>query len=211
MSTNYQKVVDILRAVCYTISNRKGYDIMAKNNIRSMALCSLCTAIIAVCSQIMIPLTVPFTMQTFAVFCALGILGGKWGTVSVLLYILLGAVGVPVFAEFTGGLGIILGTTGGYIVGFLLSALAYWGITKLFGNGVFVMAAAMAAGLLLCYAFGTVWFMAVYARDNGAVGLATALSLCVFPFIIPDAVKISLAILISRRVSKYAGIKGQPA
>ena len=184
---------------------------MAKNNIRSMALCSLCTAIIAVCSQIMIPLTVPFTMQTFAVFCALGILGGKWGTVSVLLYILLGAVGVPVFAEFTGGLGIILGTTGGYIVGFLLSALAYWGITKLFGNGVFVMAAAMAAGLLLCYAFGTVWFMAVYARDNGAVGLATALSLCVFPFIIPDAVKISLAILISRRVSKYAGIKGQPA
>ncbi len=184
---------------------------MAKNNIRNMAMCALCTAIIAVCSQIMIPMTVPFTMQTFAVFCALGILGGKWGTVSVLLYILLGAVGVPVFGEFTGGLGIILGTTGGYIIGFLFSALAYWGITKLFGNGVFVMAAAMAVGLMLCYAFGTVWYMVVYSRDNEAVGLVTALSWCVFPFIIPDAIKISLAILISRRVSKYAGIKGQPA
>lgn len=193
----------------YTVFERN--DIMAKSNIRNMALCALCTAIIAVCSQIMIPLTVPFTMQTFAVFCALGILGGKWGTVSVLLYILLGAVGVPVFGEFTGGLGIIMGTTGGYIIGFLFTALVYWGITKLFGNGVFVMAAAMAVGLLLCYAFGTVWFMAVYARDNGAIGLVTALSWCVFPFIIPDAVKIMLAILISRRVSKYAGIKGQPA
>ncbi len=179
---------------------------MPKNNIKNMALCALCTAIIAVCSQILIPMTVPFTMQTFAIFCTLGLLGGKWGTVSVLLYILLGAVGVPVFGEFTGGLGIILGTTGGYIVGFLFSALAYWGITKLFGNSLPVMAAAMAAGLIICYAVGTVWFMAVYTREVETVGLLTALGLCVFPFIMPDILKIALAIFISRRLSKYAGL-----
>jgi len=179
---------------------------MAKTNIKNMALCALCTAIIAVCSQIVIPMTVPFTMQTFAVFCTLGLIGGKWGTVSILLYILLGAVGVPVFAEFTGGMGIILGNTGGYIVGFLLAGLAFWGITRLFGNSLPVMAAAMAAGLLLCYAFGTVWFMAVYAYETEAVGLLTALGWCVFPFIIPDILKIALALLISRRISKYAGI-----
>ncbi len=182
---------------------------MSKANIRSMALCALCTAIIAVCSQIVIPMTVPFTMQTFAVFCTLGLLGGKWGTVSVLLYILLGAAGVPVFGEFTGGLGIIMGTTGGYIIGFLFSALVYWGITNLFGNGLVSMTSAMAAGLLICYAFGTVWFMDVYARETEAVGLVTALSWCVFPFIVPDALKIALAVLITRRLSKYVGLKKQ--
>lgn len=180
---------------------------MSKTNIRSMALCALCTAITAVCSQIVIPMTVPFTMQTFAVFCTLGLLGGRWGTVSVLLYILLGAAGVPVFAEFTGGFGIILGSTGGYIVGFLFSALTYWGITKLFGNGLVPMILAMASGLLICYAFGTIWFMDVYARETEAVGVVTALGWCVFPFIIPDALKIGLAILITRRLSKYVRLR----
>ncbi len=182
---------------------------MSKINIRSMALCALCTAVTAVCSQIAIPMSVPFTMQTFAIFCTLGILGGKWGTVSVLLYILLGAIGIPVFAEFTGGMGIILGSTGGYIIGFLFSGFVYWGITRLFGNGTAVMAAAMAVGLVVCYAIGTLWFMVVYTRDNGAVGLMTVLGWCVFPFIIPDILKIALAILVTRRLSGYAGIKGQ--
>ena len=76
------------------------------------------SSIFAVCSWIQFPMTVPFTMQTFAVFCALATLGGKGGTISVLIYIVLGAVGVPVFAGFTGGVGILFGTTGGYIIGF---------------------------------------------------------------------------------------------
>ena len=90
---------------------------------------ALFAAIIAVCSWIQIPMTVPFTMQTFAVFCALATLGGKGGTISVLIYIVLGAVGVPVFAGFTGGVGILFGTTGGYIIGFLFTGLLYWLIT----------------------------------------------------------------------------------
>ena len=83
-----------------------------------LAYMALGAVIIAVCSWISIPTVVPFTLQTFAVFSVLGLLGGKRGTISVLIYILLGAVGVPVFAGFSGGFGVILGPTGGYIIGF---------------------------------------------------------------------------------------------
>ena len=90
----------------------------------------VCTAmfavIMAVCSWISIPAMVPFTLQTFGVFLAVGTLGGKRGSLAVLIYLLLGAVGLPVFSGFAGGLGYMMGSTGGYIIGFLLSALAMW-------------------------------------------------------------------------------------
>ena len=171
--------------------------------IVAMVQIALFAAIIAICSWIQIPLTVPFTLQTFAVFCTLGILGGKNGTISVLLYIILGAVGVPVFAGFSGGVGVLLGTTGGYIIGFLFTALLYWVIPHFFGDKLPVMIIAMALGLVVCYAFGTAWFMLVYARTTGAVGLMTALGWCVFPFILPDCVKIALAILLAKRIPKH--------
>lgn len=170
--------------------------------IVAMVQIALFAAIMAVCSWIQIPMTVPFTLQTFAIFCALGTLGGKSGSISVLVYIVLGAVGVPVFAGFSGGMGALLGTTGGYIIGFLFTALLYWAITHFFGEKLPVMIIAMVLGLLVCYAFGTAWFMIVYANANGAVGLITALGWCVFPFIIPDLVKIALAILIAKRIPK---------
>ena len=120
-----------------------------------------------------------------------------------MLYIILGAVGVPVFAGFSGGVGVLLGTTGGYIIGFLFTALLYWVITHFFGDKLPVMIIAMALGLVVCYAFGTAWFMLVYARTTGAVGLMTALGWCVFPFILPDCVKIALAILLAKRIPKH--------
>ena len=75
-------------------------------------------ALMAVCSWISIPTAIPFTLQTMAVFLAVGLLGGKRGTLAVTAYVLLGAVGAPVFANFSGGIGILLGQTGGYILGF---------------------------------------------------------------------------------------------
>lgn len=88
-----------------------------------ITLTALYSALIAVCSWISVPAAVPFTMQTFAVFVTVGVLGGKRGTYSVLLYLLLGAAGLPVFAGFTGGVGHLFGATGGYIIGFLFSAI----------------------------------------------------------------------------------------
>lgn len=155
-------------------------------------------ALMAVCSWISITMVVPFTLQTFAVFLSVYLLGGKRGTLSVLVYILLGAVGLPVFAGFSGGLGTLLGNTGGYIIGFLFSALVMWICEKLLGKKLWAYAVSMVLGLIVCYAFGTAWFMVVYARDNGAVSLLTVLGWCVFPFIIPDLVKIALALLIGK-------------
>ena len=160
-------------------------------------------ALIAVCAWITIPAAVPFTMQTFGVFCILGLLGGKRGTVSILVYILLGAVGLPVFSGFGGGIGILFGTTGGYIVGFIFIGLIYWSAEKLFGSGLPIRVAAMAAGLAVCYAFGTAWFMFVYARGAGEIALGTALAWCVIPFILPDLMKMGLAVLLSNRLRKY--------
>lgn len=160
-------------------------------------------ALIAVCSWISIPSTVPFTLQTFAVFCVLSLLGGKRGTVSIFIYILLGAVGMPVFAGFTGGIGILLGTTGGYIIGFILMGLLFWLAEHFFGNALPVRIVSMLAGLLVCYAFGTGWFLWVYARQSGAIGIGTALSWCVLPFILPDLAKMALAVGIAGRVKKF--------
>lgn len=165
-----------------------------------LAYIAVGAALIAICSWISIPLTVPFTLQTFAVFLILAALGGKRGTFSILVYILLGAIGVPVFAGFSSGIGVLLGNTGGYILGFLLSGIVYLVLTKLFGERLPVQIIALVLGLALCYAFGTAWFMVVYTKANGAVGLGTVLSWCVFPFILPDLVKLALALTIARRV-----------
>ena len=157
-------------------------------------------ALLAVCAWISIPLTVPFTMQTFGVFFVLSALGGKRGTCSILVYILLGAIGVPVFAQFSSGLGILLGNTGGYILGFLLTGAIYIVMTKLRGEKLPVRIAALVLGLAVCYAFATAWFMYLYTKANGAVTLGTVLSWCVIPFVIPDLVKLALAVVISLRL-----------
>lgn len=171
-----------------------------------MVYISMFTVLIAICSWISIPTIVPFTLQTFAIFCAVGFLGGKRGSMSVLLYILLGAIGLPVFSQFTGGIGMILGSTGGYIIGFLFLALTYWLITKIFGHKTIVNIVAMLAGLIVCYIFGTAWFMVVYSQSSDAVGLMTVLSWCVIPFIIPDLIKLAVAISLVKRLASHVRV-----
>ena len=157
--------------------------------------------LIAICSWISIPTTVPFTMQTFAVFFVLSALGGKRGTLSILVYVLLGAIGLPVFAQFTSGVGVLLGSTGGYIVGFLLMGLTYWLMIRFLGKKFWTEMLAMIVGMVVLYAFGTAWYMLVYTQANGSIGLATVLAWCVIPFIVPDLIKFSLALLLARRLS----------
>lgn len=168
---------------------------------RDLAYIGIGAALIAVCAWISIPTAVPFTMQTFAIFLLLRLLGGRRGTLSILVYLMLGAVGLPVFAQFTGGIGIMLGSTGGYMLGFVLIGLVYLCSERLFGGKNIPQIAALVVGLALCYAFGTAWFMVVYTRENGAVAFGTVLSWCVLPFIIPDLVKLTLAVLIARRTA----------
>ena len=161
---------------------------------------ALASVLIAICSWISIPTQIPFTLQTFAIFCVISVLGGRRGAAAVIVYLLLGAIGIPVFAGFKGGIGAILGTTGGYMVGFLFICLAYWLATGLFGKKLWVEAVSLIVGLLVCYAFGTAWFMLLYARTSGSIGIMTALGWCVFPFILPDLIKLALALSLARRI-----------
>lgn len=169
---------------------------------RDIVYMSVFTAMISICSWISIPASIPFTLQTMGVFMTVGLLGGKRGTLTVLTYILLGAIGVPVFAGLTGGVSVLLGTTGGYIIGFLLSTLLMWGIETIMGRNQIVLAFSMIAGLIVCYVFGTAWFMLIYTQHSGVIGLSTVLGLCVIPFIIPDLIKIGVALFLTNRLKK---------
>ena len=170
---------------------------------RDLTHIALFAVLMAVCAWITIPMTVPFTLQIFAVFAALATLGGRRGTYAVAVYLLLGAVGLPVGAGFQGGLGWLLGTTGGYIVGFLCIAQIYWLMTAKLGESLPVSIAACVLGLAVCYVFGTIWFMVVYARTTGPVGVMTALGWCVFPYVIPDLLKLVLAVTLSQRIKGF--------
>lgn len=174
-----------------------------KSTLKTIDLVNIAlgAVLITICSWISIPTAIPLTMQTFAVFAVLSILGGKCGTIAIIIYILLGAAGIPVFAEFTSGIGIILGATGGYIIGFILTGLIYWLIVEYFGKKLWLETIALVIGLAACYALGTAWFMIVYARTNETVSLAVVLSWCVLPFIIPDLIKLGLALALARRIS----------
>ncbi len=156
--------------------------------------------LLAICSWISIPTLIPFTLQTFGVFFTLFLLGGRQGTITIFIYLFLGAIGIPVFSNFGAGLGYLFGNTGGYAIGFLLIGLTTWLFEKLPGKKVHIQIIAMLLGLFLCYAFGTLWFMKISFGQTGTHGLLGVLTMCVFPFIIPDFCKLSLAYFISKRI-----------
>lgn len=175
-----------------------------KNNItRKIAFGALFSALIAVCSWIAIPVpstNISFTLQTFAVVMAAALLGWKTGTAAVVCYILIGLCGAPVFSGFRGGVGVLAGATGGYIVGFVLTALVVGLSRKFFGMKILPLAVSMALGVMVCYAFGTAWFCMIC---EGEMTLGSALSICVLPYMPFDAIKISAALIIARRTYKY--------
>ena len=173
---------------------------------RDVAYVATGVALMTVCAWISIPVgDVPFTLQTFAVSVIGMLLGWKRGFAAVAIYILAGLVGIPVFAGFRAGVQAIAGPTGGYIVGFLF-AVTVSGLCKLLPlkNKTVRTTAAFAGmllGLIVCYLFGTLWFLGVYAKKTGVeIGLSAALMTCVVPYIVPDLVKTALAALISVRL-----------
>lgn len=166
---------------------------MSRFPVRKMTLCAFFAALMAVCAWICIPLgDTVFTLQTFAVFLTLGLLGGKWGSVSILIYLLLGAVGAPVFSAFRGGLSAILGPTGGYLWGFLCTGACYRAVERC-GR-----IPAMIAGLLVCYACGTWWYVSLTGLPPEAAILQT-----VVPYLIPDAVKLYLAHHLAQKLNRF--------
>lgn len=175
-----------------------------KQKTFNLTLTALFSVLIIICSWIQIPSAIPFTLQTFAVFLSLCLLGGKSGLAATGVYILLGAVGLPVFHGFTGGIGILAGNTGGYILGFIPAGFIYWLITKKAGEKPLTKALALSVGLIACYICGTLWYTFVAGNLNG---LRAVMLTCVVPFIIPDIIKIILAVTLSQRLKKHIRIK----
>lgn len=171
-------------------------------SIRRMIYIALFAVIIAVCSWISIPSSVPFTLQTFAIASALLFLGGLDALLSVLLYVLLGAVGLPVFSSFTGGVAVLMGPTGGYILGFVVMALVYWLMTSVFKDKLITKIIAITVGMIFCYLSGSLYYVFIGSNGDFIQGFITALSVCVLPFIIGDIIKITLAFLLVLRLSK---------
>ncbi len=162
-----------------------------------IAYIALSVAIIAICSWIQIPLLIPVTMQTFAVLTISALLDLRCSVMSVIVYLLLGAIGVPVFAGFRSGAGILFSPTGGFLIGFFFTAILVPALVRHFGRTTPVLAVSMALGQLLCYLFGALWYSFFYAAGSA---FTTALAVCVLPFLIPDLFKITLAILVVQRV-----------
>ena len=166
-----------------------------RNKILIIVYIGVSAALIAICSWIQIPLTVPITLQTMGVCLVSGLLGLKRGTLATLVYIVL--------AGFSGGMGVILGSTGGYIVGFIFTALIVGFVSDKFKGKLIPLVISMVIGILVCYAFGTAWFAVVYNKANDPASLATILGWCVTPFLIPDAVKIVIAAILTNRLKKF--------
>ncbi|WP_418722861.1 biotin transporter BioY [Enorma sp.] len=164
-----------------------------------IARCGLCIALLAVASCITIPLgPVPFTLQTLAVAMLPVALGGRDAVVTVALYLLLGALGLPVFSGFSGGIAALVGPTGGFLWGFLAGTAFAAGIQRLETVPEPLREAFGAAGMLLIsYAWGTAQLMVVMGMT-----LPAALALAVAPFVILDIIKLTVGIQIGRAVRR---------
>lgn len=165
---------------------------------KQLALTGLMAAVLCILGPISLPIPispVPISLGTFAVFLTVYILGMKLGTISVCIYILLGLVGVPVFSGFSGGVGKVLGPTGGYIIGFLFMALIIGSFVDKWKTNFVLIAIGMVLGTAVCYLFGTVWL----AKQAG-MSFSAALAAGVIPFIPADIVKMILAVLIGHQV-----------
>jgi len=160
-----------------------------------LVMCSIFAALSAVLSQISINIgPVPVNFTHVSIFLAAGLLGAKYGTLSQIVFVIAGAIGIPVFSGFAGGIGVIANATGGFIIGYILCAFVTGLVIDHFGTSLKVQLPAMYLGWLVTYALGIPWFMIVTGTD-----FVTSLTWCMLPFLPTDAVKTVLsAILINR-------------
>lgn len=160
---------------------------------------ALFAAFIAVCSYIAIPTAPPITLQLFAITLATYAYGGVFACASVLIYLALGAVGLPVFSGFLGGIGHLLGASGGFLFGFIAYSLIYALLERLFGKQGKRRIVYTSVSLLVLYIIGSVWYTIVYL-GGGFEAYISSLIVTVVPFILPDIIKIFLAYIIAERL-----------
>ena len=179
---------------------RKGIRTKNIEKIKSNLFVALLSVVIVICSRISIPTVIPFTLQSFGVFLAFYLLGGKRGLFCVLLYLAMGLIGLPISASGLSGFALLFGVTGGYLIGWILCGIIVCIFERCFGDNRKIKLISLTVGTLVCYAVGTAWFVVVCSQNNEAVGLWSALCTCVFPFVAVDAIKLVVADRIARGI-----------
>lgn len=169
-----------------------------KIRTKQMVLIALMTAVTCVLGPLSIPLPfspVPISLTNFAIFLAIFVLGMKNGTISFIIYLLLGAVGVPVFSSFRGGLQVLAGPTGGYLIGFIFLALIMGFALDHFDRKLVPTIIGMSIGMVVCYAFGTVWLAKLLS-----LSFKEGLMMGVIPYLPGDAAKIIIAAIVGPKL-----------
>jgi biotin transport system substrate-specific component len=188
-----------------------------KKHLLDLCYIGLFAAVLAICAWISIPISeISITLQTLGVCLAAGLLGWKRGTICVIVYILLGVCCVPVFSGFKNFYALIGSASAGYVLGFVFTALIVgfssdrlhlvgekYGKVKGQLLELLLLAVAMIVGVAVCYVFGTLWYMMIYKGSVTTQYLQIALTYCVYPYIIPDLVKIVVACVLVNRLKKY--------
>ncbi|HOG18475.1 MAG TPA: biotin transporter BioY [Syntrophales bacterium] len=180
---------------------------MERSSLRGRIYASMFGALTAVGAYIVIPVPpVPVTMQTFFLYLAACLLGGPLGAWSQIVYVLIGAIGLPVFAAGKGGLGVLLGPTGGYLIGFIVGAYVTGRLARA-GKpaGAFRLLLAMVAGTACLYALGVAQLMVV-----AKLSPAKALAVGIVPFLPGDAAKMAAAVFIVRMLRNRMPFRGAP-
>ena len=169
-----------------------------KIRTKQMVLIALMTAVTCVLGPLSIPLPfspVPISLTNFAIFLAIFVLGMKSGTISFIIYLLLGAVGVPVFSSFRGGFQVLAGPTGGYLIGFIFLALIMGFALDHFDRKLVPTIIGMIIGMAVCYAFGTVWLAKLLS-----LSFKEGLMMAVIPYLPGDAAKIIIAAIVGPKL-----------
>lgn len=158
-----------------------------------MVFTAICAAMICILAPISVPIgAIPISLGTFAIYFSAALLGGKRGTAAVIVYILIGMVGLPVFTEMRGGIAVLFGATGGYIIGYIPLALLTGVFSDIKSKLNWTMPVGMVLGTAALYTFGTAWFMIM----SGS-GLKAALMACVVPFLAFDAGKMVISTMLA--------------
>ena len=146
---------------------------------------------------------VPISLTNLVIYIAIFLLGTKLGTTSYVIYLLLGAVGLPVFSGYAGGLTKLAGPTGGYLIGFIPMAIICGIVVEKWSKNKIIVACGFVAGTLVAYIFGTIWFVIMMKCE-----VWYALTVCVFPFLIGDGAKIAISIILGSTLRKRLGQLG---
>lgn len=177
-------------------------------NIKDMVLMALFAAVFCVLAPLAVPIgPVPISLTNFVIFISVYVLGWQRAVITYVVYLMIGLVGLPVFSGFQGGIGKMMGPTGGYLIGFIFTAVISGLFIKIKTNNTvtnrLLGILGMILGMLVAYAFGTAWFC--YSTGTG---IFAALTLCVFPFLLGDVVKMIVAVVVAPVVAERVRMVG---